>query len=55
MKKSEIYKMAQRAVVNAMYLLPDDKLEILRELMAKEDLEKFCEENAEKEISREAV
>lgn len=55
MKKSEIYKMAQRAVVNTMCILADDKLEILRELIEKEGLEKFCEDKAEKEKTNEVV
>jgi hypothetical protein len=53
MKKSAIYKAAQRVVVNSMKLEADEKLEILRELMERENLEKFCEEEAEKEISNE--
>lgn len=43
MKTSEIYKKAQIAVVNSPYLYSEDKLEILRELMDKEDLEIFRE------------
>lgn len=43
MKTSEIYKKAQFAVVNSLCLYPEDKLEILRELMDKEDLEIFRE------------
>ncbi len=43
MKKSEMYKMAQCAVVDVPNLTTLTKLEILRELMAKEDLALFTE------------
>lgn len=43
MKKSDIYKMAQEAVLTANYLTAEAKLAILRELMSKEDLEIFKE------------
>jgi hypothetical protein len=49
MKKSEIYRLAQGAVVTNTSLPTSTKLEILRELMDKEDVEKFCEKRAEKE------
>ena len=56
MKKSEIYRLAQLAVVASFSPLKDEqKVEVLRELMAKEDFEKFCEEQAEKEQTNEAV
>lgn len=45
MKKSEIYKVAQICVVNSC-LEATVKLEVLRELMAKEDMEAFCEREA---------
>ena len=45
MKKSEIYYLAQIAVL-AMDLNPKTKLEILRELMMKQDMEAFCEREA---------
>lgn len=48
MKKSEIYRLAEVAVIKS-DLPVCDKLEILRELIAKEDLERFCEEREEKE------
>ena len=48
MKKSEIYKMAQIAVLNS-GLHGSNKLEILRELMAREDLEQLMEQQKEKE------
>jgi ABC-type uncharacterized transport system ATPase subunit len=34
MKKSEMYKLAQKAVVNSLSIKTEDKLEILRVLMA---------------------
>ena len=43
MKKSAIYYLAQRAVVTDESIAVDVRLEILRELMAKEDMEKFVE------------
>jgi hypothetical protein len=49
MKKSEIYRWAQHSVLKNELILQSDKLEILRELMAKEDLEKFCEEKEDLE------
>lgn len=48
MKKSEIYRLAQGAVVMCEMLSVPDKLEILRELMSKEDLERFTEEKEAK-------
>lgn len=48
MKKSEIYKVAQCAVLEANYSKLV-KLEVLRELMGREDLAKFTEEREEKE------
>ena len=42
MKKSEIYYLAQIAVLE-MDLNAKTRLEVLRELMAKEDLEAYCE------------
>lgn len=55
MKKSEIYKIAQQAVVHATFLGIDKKLEILRELMDKEDVALFCEKQEAKEKADEAV
>lgn len=50
MKKSEIYHLAQVAVVDNLCLLSaEQKLEVLRELIAKQDMEAFCEREAEKE------
>lgn len=48
MKKSEIYYLAQIAVLQ-MDLNPKTRLEVLRELIAKQDMEAFCEREAEKE------
>ena len=48
MKKSEIYKMAQEAVVLIPCFKTEEKLEILRELMRAEDLERHIEEHKEK-------
>lgn len=49
MKKSEIYAMAQNAVLNSTLIGNREKLEILRELMDKEDVALFCEKQKEKE------
>ena len=49
MKKSEIYKMAQKAVLNYQAYPAEEKLEILRELMDKEETAKFVEDREEKE------
>lgn len=45
MKKSEIYYIAQVAVL-ALDMPAKTRLEVLRELMAKQDLEAFCEREA---------
>jgi hypothetical protein len=50
MKKSEIYKVAQIAVAETTFKDKDVKLEVLRELMAREDFEKFIEDEAEKKV-----
>lgn len=44
MKKSEIYKLAQIAVISTATIAPETKIEILRELLERESLELFCEE-----------
>lgn len=49
MKKSELYKMAQQAVVIVPCFKTDEKLEILRELMNKEDWELLMESKKESE------
>lgn len=43
MKKSEIYHLAQHAVMTATGMTNCCKLEILRELMDKEDVALYCE------------
>lgn len=48
MKKSEIYYLAQVAVIE-MDLNAKTRLEMLRELMSKQDTEAFCERKAEEE------
>ena len=55
MKKSEIYRMAQGAVLTNEYLIIDDKLEILRELMDKEDVALYTERKEEEERVAQAV
>lgn len=55
MKKSEMYKYAQCAVVDIDNLTTLTKLEILRELMKMEDVSKFTEEQEEKERVAQAV
>ena len=44
MKKSELYRMAQEAVVIVPGIKIADKLDILRELMKEEDLALFVEQ-----------
>lgn len=48
MKKSEIYYFAQIAVLE-MDMNAKTRLEMLRELMTKEDMEAFCEREVNKE------
>ena len=49
MKKSELYHLAQIAVVLSPCLAPENKLEVLRTLFDDEDLAKFVEEREAKE------
>ena len=49
MKKSDIYKVAQIAVVNSASICSVDKLEVLRVLMEREDTERLLEKMEEKE------
>ena len=52
MKKSELYYLAQVAVINTPTITPEKKLEILHVLMMEEDLEKFSEKReAQKELN----
>ena len=55
MKKSEMYRLAQGAVINYQNIDTAMKLEILRELMSKEDVALYVErkEEEEKKTSRE--
>ena len=43
MKKSEVYHLTQIAVVQSPNISPENKLEILKILIEKEQLELFCE------------
>ena len=54
MKKSNCFYFAQLAVLGAGGIGADDKLEILRVLMAEEDIRKLCEENEEKKARTKA-
>lgn len=55
MKKSEIYKLAQLAVVQSFSPMKDEqKLEVLHELMAAESLALFTEKQAEAAMAVEA-
>ena len=49
MKKSELYHMAQIAVLNSQCIAPENKLEILRILIEDENVSKFCEEQDAKD------
>ena len=48
MKKSEIYSLAQIAVITTSCIAPEKKQEILRVLIGDEDLAKFCEKQETK-------
>ena len=47
MKKSELYHLAQIAVVTSSCITPENKLKVLRVLMEGEDLELFREKKDE--------
>lgn len=49
MKKSEIYHLAQMAVLNTATISPENKLEIIKELMEGESLALYSEGLEEKE------
>lgn len=49
MKKSELYYLAEIAVINSPCIAPERKPEILRVLMKNEDVAKFVEEREAKE------
>ena len=53
MKKSEMYKKAQIAILQMDGLTFKETLEILRELMDQEELEKWKEDKAEEEEQEE--
>lgn len=53
MKKSELYHLAQIAVITSPCIAPETKLEVLKELMDKEDLEIFCEDREAKKAAEE--
>lgn len=53
MKKSELYHLAQIAVVLSPAITPETKIEVLRELIDKEELEIFCEEQEAKKAAEE--
>lgn len=55
MKKSDLYRLAQQAVLDTALIPTSVKLEIVRELMDKEDLEKFIEGREEEEKANETV
>ena len=48
MKRSEIFYLAQIAVVQTPSISPEKKLEILKILSSQEYYERFCEEKEEK-------
>ena len=49
MKKSELYKIAQHAVINCEHILTETKVAILKELIKEEELALFRESQKEKE------
>lgn len=49
MKKSEIYHLAQIAVLNAATIAPETKIEVLRVLIDDESLATYTEEQEESE------
>lgn len=49
MKKSELYHLAQIAVINAPCIAPETKIEVLKILIAEENLALYVEEKEEKE------
>lgn len=49
MKKSEAYNMAQIAIITTPTISPENKLEILRVLIAEENLALYCEETETEE------
>ncbi len=49
MKKSEIYHLAQIAVINSPSISPENKIEVMRVLLDEEHLALFVEEREAKE------
>lgn len=49
MKKSEIYHLAQIAVINSPSITPESKIEVMRTLMEDESLALYVEERKAKE------
>ena len=47
MKRSEVFHLAQIAVVSSLSISPETKLEVLQILSRQEHFEKFCEEKEE--------
>ena len=55
MKKSEIYRVAQMAIVDSHKIDVEDKLEILRELFEKENTAKYWETKEAEEAETKEV
>ncbi len=52
MKKSELYHLAQIAVINSPSITPESKIEVLRVLLDDECLELYREEQEEKKNAK---
>lgn len=55
MKKSEIYHLAQIAVVLTPCIAPENKLEVLKTLMHDEEVNKYMEEREKENANAETV
>lgn len=55
MKKSDLYYLAQKAILTSAGLDSGSKLEILREFMSQEDIYRLVEKKEEKERVAQAV
>ena len=53
MKKSELYHLAQIAVINSPIINPENKIEVMRVLMDAESLELFVEKQKELAVDAE--
>ena len=51
MLKSEMFRLAQMAVIDSSYICIQDKPDILRVLACEEDIQKLCEKQREKKES----